>query len=48
MDEHTELLKSFEKCTEANTMAVKENKDEIAVLQKTIGDIQKENDSLRN
>lgn len=47
IDEQTELLRKFEKRIEANTEAAKENKKDISVLQKKIGDLQKDNTLLR-
>ena len=48
MDGRTELLKSFDRRIEANTTATKQNKDDNAVLQKKLCDIQKEKISLKN
>lgn len=48
MDEQTELLKNFEKRIEANTTAITENKEEIAVLRNKVNDLKKENNSLKN
>ncbi|KAJ7988679.1 hypothetical protein DPEC_G00311730 [Dallia pectoralis] len=47
MDEQTELLKSFDRRIEANTLAVKDNKVGIAALQKKMEDLKTENNSLR-
>ncbi|KAJ7985654.1 hypothetical protein DPEC_G00354300 [Dallia pectoralis] len=47
MDEQTELLKSFDRRIEANTLAVKDNKEGIAALQKKMEDLKTENNSLR-
>ena len=47
MDEQTELLKSFDRRIEANTTTIKENREEICVLQKRIGGLQRENNLLK-
>ncbi|CAL8321480.1 unnamed protein product [Merluccius merluccius] len=47
MDEQTELLKSFDRRIEANTMATKENREEICVLQKKIDILHRENNLLK-
>lgn len=48
MDAQTEMLKSFEKRIEANAIATKENRQEIAMLQKKIDALHKEKREIKS
>lgn len=48
MDAQAEMLKSFEKRIEANAIATKENRQEIAMLQKKIDALHKEKREIKS
>lgn len=48
MDEQTALLRKFEKRIDMNTAEIRKNKESIVELQEKVGELQKENKSLRS
>ncbi|KAK7886978.1 hypothetical protein WMY93_026599 [Mugilogobius chulae] len=47
LDTQTEFLRKFETRVEANTVAIKENNDNIVLLQQKVNELQKENKCLK-